>query len=61
MRSVQNPDDTTLNSVHFTWGHTEMATVALKVNCLSTEFAAKKHGEGEYKHDKFKPLALALD
>ena len=46
LRTVQNSDEANLACAHFTWGHTDTATVALKVNCLSTEFAIRKHGKG---------------
>lgn len=38
-------DDSSLSCVHFSWSHSN-SVVAVKINCLSTEFAAKKHGEG---------------
>ena len=44
MSSVDN-DECSLNRVHFTWCQSN-AVLAVKINCLSTEFAAKKHGEG---------------
>lgn len=42
--SVGN-DESSINCVHFTWSQRD-AVLAVKMNCLSTEFAAKKHGEG---------------
>ena len=37
-------DDTAVISVSFAWGCGQNAVLALKLNCLSTEFAVKKHG-----------------
>lgn len=50
LRSFSN-DDSTLNRVHFAWAHASVAVLAIKINCLSTEFAAKKHGEGMGEHN----------
>ncbi len=38
-------DELALNMIQFTWGESPQAVLAIKINCLSTEFAAKKHGE----------------
>ncbi|XP_022915325.1 transcription factor CP2 [Onthophagus taurus] len=35
---------TGLNTVHFNWDPTKEVGVYIKVNCISTEFTAKKHG-----------------
>lgn len=42
LASVEN-DDANLNRVHFVWGQSN-TVLAIKINCLSSEFAAKKHG-----------------
>ncbi len=47
LQSMDN-DDSALNRVIFTWGCGQKNVVlAVKLNCLSTEFAIKKHGEEE--------------
>ena len=42
LTSFEN-DEGNLNRVHFVWGQSK-AVLAIKINCLSSEFAAKKHG-----------------
>jgi hypothetical protein len=37
-------DSENLNSLSFLWQPTQSATISVKINCLSSEFAAKKHG-----------------
>ena len=44
LTSVSN-DDHSLHCVRFSWGQSKMAVLAIKLNCLSTEFALKKHGQ----------------
>ena len=44
LTSVNN-DESALHRVEFSWGQSSTAVLAIKINCLSTEFAAKKHGE----------------
>ena len=43
LSDVQNSDQS-LNVVSFVWSPLRPATLSFKVNCLSTEFAARKHG-----------------
>ncbi len=43
LSSCEN-DEANLSSVHFVWGKAS-AVLAIKINCLSTEFAPKKHGK----------------
>ena len=33
-----------LNSSSFLWQPVQCATISIRINCLSSEFAAKKHG-----------------
>lgn len=37
-------DSNALNSAEFVWDPTKESGVYIKVNCISTEFTAKKHG-----------------
>ena len=56
LSDVQNSDQL-LNVVSFVWSPLRPATLSFKVNCLSTEFAARKHGgwrEREEKRDRDK-------
>ena len=43
LSDVQNSDQA-FNVISFVWSPLRVATLAFKVNCLSTEFAARKHG-----------------
>ena len=38
-------EDENLNSLSLLWQPLQPATISVKVNCLSSEFAAKKHGK----------------
>ena len=38
-------DTASLNSISFLWQPLQQGIVSLKINCLSSEFAAKKHGQ----------------
>lgn len=37
-------DSENLNLLSFLWQSVGSATISIKINCLSSEFAAKKHG-----------------
>ena len=43
LSDIQNSDQA-FNVISFVWSPLRAATLAFKVNCLSTEFAARKHG-----------------
>lgn len=49
-------NDEQLNSISFYWSPLHLSILTVKMNCLSTEFAARKHG-GE----KGVPLLLVMD
>ena len=64
LSDIQNSDQS-LNVVSFVWSPLRPASLCFKVNCLSTEFAARKHGESrERERDKYfncSPIQLPFD